>query len=48
MKKSDQDSVEVVKEYYGYSNEKARQVLSLFSDMQITELKQRLYKGGKQ
>lgn len=48
MKKSDQDSVELVKEYYGYSNEKARQVLSLFSDMQITELKQRLYKGGKQ
>lgn len=48
MKKSDQDSVEVVKEYYGYSNEKARQVLSLFSDMQMTELKQRLYKGGKQ
>jgi hypothetical protein len=48
MKKSDPDSVEVVKEYYGYSNEKARQVLSLFSDMQITELKQRLYKGGKQ
>lgn len=47
LKKSDPDSVEVVKEYYGYSNEKARQVLSLLSDMQINELKQRLYKGGK-
>lgn len=47
LKKSDPDSVEVVKEYYGYSNEKARQVLYLLSDMQINELKQRLYKGGK-
>jgi len=47
LKKSDPDSVDVVKEYYGYSNEKARQVLSLLSADQINELKQRLYKGGK-
>jgi len=47
LKKSDPDSVDVVKEYYGYSNEKARQVLFLLSAAQINELKQRLYKGGK-
>ena len=39
--------IDVVKEYYGYSNEKARQVLSLLSDNEINELKSRLYKGGK-
>ena len=39
--------VEVVKEYYGYSNEKARQVLTLLSTEQINELKKMVYKGGR-
>ncbi len=46
--KPDVDSdVEVVKEYYGYSNEKARQALSLLSSENINELRQRVFKGGK-
>tara|TARA_R110000868_G_scaffold222539_4_gene474409 strand:- start:193 stop:570 length:378 start_codon:yes stop_codon:yes gene_type:complete len=48
FKKSEPDAVEVIKEYYGYSNEKARQVLLLLPDNKINELKKRLYKGGKQ
>jgi len=47
LKKSDPESLEVVKEYYGYSNEKARQVLSLLSVDNINELRLRMYKGGK-
>ena len=39
--------VEVVKEYYGYSNEKARQALSLLTSDQINELKKKVYKGGR-
>tara|TARA_B100001250_G_scaffold351896_1_gene324297 strand:- start:890 stop:1273 length:384 start_codon:yes stop_codon:yes gene_type:complete len=39
--------VEVVKEYYGYSNEKARQTLSLLTADQIIELKKRVFKGGR-
>tara|TARA_B100002019_G_C21262885_1_gene597742 strand:+ start:2351 stop:2728 length:378 start_codon:yes stop_codon:yes gene_type:complete len=39
--------VEVVKEYYGYSNEKARQVLTLLTIEQINELKKKVYKGGR-
>lgn len=39
--------VEVVKEYYGYSNEKARQVLTLLTSEQINELKKKVYKGGR-
>ena len=40
--------LEVVKEYYGYSNEKAKSVLSLFTDEHLTELRKRMSKGGKQ
>src|SRR5210317_2177720 len=38
--------VEVVKEYYGYSNEKARQILTLLTKEQIEQLKKKVYKGG--
>ncbi len=40
-------NLELIKEYYGYSNEKAKSALSLMSHEQIEELKQRIYKGGK-
>jgi hypothetical protein len=40
------DDLEVVQEYYGYSKEKARQVLPLFSNEQIDYLKRRIKKGG--
>jgi|TARA_X000001316_G_C897879_1_gene17161 hypothetical protein len=39
--------VEVVKEYYGYSNQKARQVLDLLTSDQIDDLKKKVYRGGK-
>ena len=38
---------EVIKEYYGYSNEKARQVLPLLTPEQITILRNRMNKGGR-
>ena len=43
---SDSD-VEVVKEYYGYSNKKARQALTLLTSEQVNLLKQKVYKGGR-
>jgi len=39
--------VEVVKAYYGYSNQKARQALSLLTKDQIDLLKKKVYKGGR-
>lgn len=48
QKNTDPDSLNVVKEYYGYSNAKARNILSLLSNGQIEELKKRMNKGGKQ
>ena len=41
------NDIELVKEYYGYSNEKARQALTLLNDAQLNELRQKVYKGGK-
>lgn len=46
-KNESSEDVEAVKEYYGYSNEKARQTLSVLTQNQIIELKQKVYKGGK-
>lgn len=39
--------MEIVKEYYGYSNDKARQALALLSPEQIEELKKKVSKGGR-
>jgi len=39
--------LDAVKRYYGYSNEKARQVLTLLSTEQINELKNKVAKGGR-
>ena len=47
IKPEENEVVEIVKEYYGYSNEKARQVLSILTNEQINELKLRVYKGGR-
>ena len=42
-----QNDIDVVKEYYGYSNDKARQVLPLLSSSQLSELKIKVNKGGR-
>jgi hypothetical protein len=39
--------VEVVKEFYGYTDAKAESVMDLFSPEDILELKAKLSKGGK-
>ena len=39
-------NIEYVKEYYGYSNEKAKAALDVLSDEQIKTIKDSLSKGG--
>ena len=41
------NDLEVVKQYYGYSNEKARQALSILTPDQITFITNKLNRGGK-
>ena len=39
--------LDVVKKYYGYSNEKAHQVLTILTTDQINELKRKVMTGGR-
>ena len=41
------EAIEVIKEYYGYSTEKARQVLPLFDKNKLDYLRIKLIKGGR-
>ena len=47
LRKDKIDDLDCVKKYYGYSNEKALQVLKILSNEQIHFIKQRLEIGGK-
>ena len=42
-----ESDIDAVKEYYGYSNEKARQAMTLLSPDQITIIKNKVSKGGR-
>jgi len=46
-KKDTPARIEVIKEYYGYSDEKAQSVSDLISDDDIKQMKSYLSKGGK-
>ena len=41
------ENLEYVKEYYGYNNEKAKEALDILNDEQISAIKRKLNKGGK-
>ena len=40
-------NLDCIKEYYGYDNEKAKTALDILDDEQISTIKQKLYKGGR-
>jgi len=40
------ENLKYVKEFYGYSNEKAKSALDILDDEQISAIKEKLYKGG--
>ena len=46
-KKKKVDDLELVKQYYDYSNEKAKQALRILSPTQLDYIKEKLNKGGK-
>ena len=47
IKPDEEKNVDLVKEYYGYSSVKARQVLSLLTEDQLKAIKITLSKGGR-
>ena len=46
-KKEKVKDLEIVKQYYGYSNEKAKQALRILSPDQLNNIKEKLNRGGK-
>ncbi len=46
-KKQKVDDLELVKQYYGYSNEKAKQALRILTPTQLDVIRTKLNKGGK-
>ena len=46
LKKDKVQNLDIVKQYYGYSNEKASQALRILSKQQLEYIKQRLDIGG--
>ena len=48
LRKDKVTDLQCVKQYYGYSNEKASQALKILSKQQIDYIKQRLETGGSQ
>ena len=47
FKNEECQKVNVVKEYFGYSERKAREVVNMLSDSDIEEMAKYLYRGGK-
>ena len=47
IRKDKVKDIEIVKQYYGYSNEKATQALKILNNTQLNFIKQRLEKGGQ-
>ena len=47
MKAKKLENLEYVKEYYGYNNEKAKSALDILNDEQISAIKIKLNKGGR-
>ena len=41
------ENLDCIKEYYGYNNEKAKTALDILDDEQISAIKQKLNKGGR-
>lgn len=46
VKEDEQDNLDLIKEYFGYSKSRAKEALSILSDDDIEYMKNKLNKGG--
>jgi|TARA_B100000035_G_scaffold231981_1_gene200201 hypothetical protein len=46
VRREEMENLEIVKKYYGYSTEKAKQAVSILSDEQLTTIRKKLDTGG--
>ena len=47
LKREESDKIETIKEYFGYSNQKAKEVEDLISDSDLESMRESMFKGGK-
>ena len=47
LRKEETENLDLVKRYYGYSNEKAKQVLNILTREQLSFIRDRLETGGR-
>ena len=46
MKEKLPDDIEAVKEYFGYSNQKAKEALEILTEKDLESIRAKIYKGG--
>lgn len=46
-KEKNSESLQLIMDYYKYSTERAKEVLSIFTEDQIETIKQKMYRGGR-
>jgi len=46
FKKEQDENLDIIMSHYGYSYEKAKQVISLFTDQQLQEMRDMRFEGG--
>tara|TARA_Y100000004_G_C8831326_1_gene376319 strand:+ start:632 stop:841 length:210 start_codon:yes stop_codon:yes gene_type:complete len=46
LKNENPENLEIVKEYFGYSNRKANEVMDILTDEDIDKMKQMMSRGG--
>ena len=47
LKREESDKIETIKEYFGYSYPKAKEVEDLISDSDLESMRESMFKGGK-
>ena len=47
LKKESIEDLELIKEYYDYSDTKAKEALEILTPDDLDDIRQKLYKGGK-
>ena len=47
LKKEESEKIDTIKEYFSYSNQKAKEVEDLISDSNIEDMRESMFKGGK-
>jgi hypothetical protein len=48
LKKQNDNSLELIKQYYGYNDEKAKSALKILTREQLEFIKSKMNRGGKQ